>query len=104
MKIILSREAKNDMDSIMNYLSKKSIKAALKNDKNILLSIHNPKLFPYIGRFITELSNTNIRELIYKDYRIVYEIKEPNIIYIHFIVHCKRQFTSFYNDYIKNNF
>lgn len=46
-----------------------------------------------------------IRELIYKNYRIIYEVQENSkIIYIHFIIHVKRNFKSFYKNYIKNNF
>ena len=35
----------------------------------------------------------------------IYDISEDsNTVYIHFIVHGKRNFKSFYKSYIKNNF
>ncbi len=35
---------------------------------------------------------------------IKYAYETSNIVYIHFIVHSKRNFKSFYKSYIKNNF
>ena len=71
----------------------------------LLRKIYELKVAPYLGRYVPELSDKHFRELIYKSYRIVYDVSEDlDTVYIHFIVHFKKIFKSFYKSYIKNNF
>lgn len=101
MQIILSNEAQKDLNKIFEYISKDSLKYAIEIDKNIRLSIHRLENLPYLGRVVPEILNKQYRELLYKSYRIVYSVfEEKNIIYIHFVIHGKRNFKSFYNSYI----
>lgn len=101
MQIILSNEAQKDLNKIFEYISKDSLKYAIETDKNIRLSIHRLENLPYLGRVVPEILNKQYRELLYKSYRIVYSVfEEKNIIYIHFVIHGKRNFKSFYNSYI----
>ena len=94
MQIFMSNEAHEDIDSIFEYISHDSIKYANELEKA-----------PYLGRYVPELPDKHLRELIYKKYRIVYDISEDSKkVYIHFVVHGSRSFKSFYNSYIKNNF
>lgn len=105
MKILMSNEAHEDMDSIFGYISSKSIKCANETSKNIYSRIYELKNAPYLGRYVPELLDKSFRELIYKNYRIIYNISENvDIVYIHFIIHGKRNFNSFYKSYINNNF
>lgn len=105
MQILISDEAYKDIESIFGYISHDSIKYANETSKNIYSRIYKLADNPYLGRCVPEFSNKQFRELIYKSYRIIYDISEDsNIIYIHFIVHSKRNFKSFYKSYIKNNF
>ena len=105
MKVILSNEVKQDMNSIFEYIAQDSLKYAIETDANIRLSIHKLEDSPYLGRYVPEFSDKHFRELIYKSYRIVYDISEDsNTVYIHFVVHGKRNLKSFYKSYIKNNF
>ncbi len=105
MKVILSNTAKQDMNNIFEYIAENSIKYAIETDINIRLTIHKLTYFPSLGRYIPEVLDKHLRELVYKSYRIVYSVSEDlNIVYIHFIVHVKRNFKSFYKSYIKNNF
>lgn len=104
MKVIISNEAKKDMDNIFEYISKNSVKYAIETDKNIRSLTHKLEESPYIGRYVPDLPDKQHRELIYKSYRIVYTIyEETNTIYIRFVIHCKRNFKSFYNTYISKN-
>ena len=104
MKVILSKEAKSDMDNIYKYIARESIKYAIENDKAIRTNIHKLEFYPYSGRYIPEFSNKKYRQIIFNHYRIFYEvIEEKECVYIHFIVHGKRNFKSFYNSYINNN-
>jgi plasmid stabilization system protein ParE len=101
----MSNEANKDMDSIFEYISLDSIKYANETLENIYSLIYELEDSPYLGRYVPELLDKQFREIIYKNYRIVYDIsKDSNIVYIHFVVHSKRNFKSFYKSYIKNNF
>ncbi|MFQ8785958.1 MAG: type II toxin-antitoxin system RelE/ParE family toxin [Clostridia bacterium] len=105
MRILMSNEAHQDIDSIFEYILRDSIKYANETSENIYSCISNLENAPYLGRYVPELSTKHFRELIYKNYRIVYDFSEDsNTIYIHFVVHSKRNFKSFYKSYIKNNF
>lgn len=105
MKAILSNEAMEDMNSIFEYIAQDSIKYAIETDANIRLSIHKLEYSPYIGRYVPEFLDKHYRELLYKNYRIFYEVfPENEIVYVHFVIHVKRNFKSFYKSYIKNNF
>lgn len=106
MKVVISNEAKKDINNIFDYITKNSLKYAIETTKNIRSNIHDLELSPYLGRYVPELSDNHLLELIYKSYRIVYEIFEDiDIVYIHFIIHGKRDFKLFYNSYLnKLNF
>ncbi len=106
MKITLSSDTEDEMRDIFEYVSKFSTKHALETILGIRLYIYKLKESPYLGRYVLELSETkNIREILYKNYRIVYEVfEESNYIYIHFIIHKKQNLKNFYKSYLKNNF
>ena len=66
--------------------------------------IENLKRFPYLGRYVPELAEKRYRELIYQNYRIIYEVSsKEDTIFIHFIIHSRRDFKSFYDSYISKN-
>ena len=105
MQIIISNNVKNDITEIYNYIVKDSIKYANETVNNIYSRIYDLGDSPYLGRYVPELTNKSYREIIYKSYRIVYEIlEEKNTVYIHFVVHARRDLKNFFKTYIKNNF
>ena len=105
MQVLMSNEAYQDIDSIFEYISHDSIKYANETLENIYYRIYELKNAPYLGRYVPEFSDKHFREIIYKSYRIVYDVsKDSNTVYIHFVIHAKRNFKSFYKYYIKNNF
>ncbi len=105
MKILISNEAQTDLEEIFEYILYDSVIYANETLKKIYIRIYELNKNPYLGKVVLEIKFTQLRELIYKSYRIVYEVQENSkIIYIHFIIHVKRNFKSFYKNYIKNNF
>ncbi|MFH1942575.1 MAG: type II toxin-antitoxin system RelE/ParE family toxin [bacterium] len=79
MKVIWSKESLDRLIEIEEFISEYNpIKAVEFIDFIISKSItieDNPK----IGRVVPELSNNEIRELIIKNYRLVYKIRKNNI-------------------------
>ena len=93
MKIVISNEAYKDIESIFEYISFDSIKYANETLSNIYSLIYKLETFPYLGKYVPEFSSKQYRQLLYKSYKIVYSVsEEKNTIYIHFIIHTKRDF------------
>ena len=104
MQVTLSPMAKKNINNIFDYISINSLKYAIETTQNIRSLIHKLEFSPYLGRYVPELTDKRYRELLYKSYRIIYSVYEDiNIIYIHFIIHSKRNLESFYNTYISKN-
>ena len=78
-----------DITEIKAYIQKDSVFYANKTVADIYKKIENLKLFPSMGRYIPEINSKEIRELIYKSYRIIYKFDSKNI-YILRVVHFAR--------------
>ena len=89
VKVIWSKNAKADLYSIYNYISRDSIYYSLKIINKIVKIITNLTVMPYMGRKVLEYNNKNIREIIFKQYRIIYEIRS-NFIIIQRVWHAAR--------------
>ena len=79
MKLLWTKEALLRLQEIEEYISRDNPVAAVEFvDKLIFLAetiVDNPKK----GRVVPEFSLENIRELLYKNYRIVYLIKKSSV-------------------------
>ena len=80
MQILWTREALKQLIGIENFISKDSPERAVKFVDEIIehAEVTLPDN-PYIRRIVPEISNPAIRELIFKNYRIVYRINEKSI-------------------------
>ena len=87
--ITISDDADIDMQQIFEYIKINSIYYAMKTKEKIGERILDLNSLPYMGRKVPEYNKEYIRELIYKSYRIIYQIKE-SCIYIQRIFHSKR--------------
>ena len=88
VNIELKQNAKEDMRQIEEYISRDSIYYANKTIEEIIKRIKNLSIFPYMGRKIPEYDNINLREIIYKSYRILYKVNSN--IHILNVFHCSR--------------
>lgn len=103
MRVIMSNKAEQNISEIYDYISRDSIRYAIETTENIRSFIHDLEISPYLGRYVPEISNKRYREILYKSYRIVYTLSEEiDLVYIHFVIHGKRNFKSFYKSYIKD--
>jgi toxin ParE1/3/4 len=84
-KVILTPRARDDLRSIVIFIAAQSSPEIAERvggvllDKGLSLSI-----FPERGRVVPELKNSEIREIFYKSYRIVYRVREGAIELIRF--------------------
>jgi len=89
VRIKWSDTAKTDLKGIFEYLTQDSPQYAEYFYERIFESIENLKFFPKMGRIVPELKNQNMRELIFQNYRIIYQYLEDTIEIIT-IFHGKR--------------
>ncbi len=72
--IIVSQQARNDLDAIYNYIYQDSPLYAQRQTKRILQRIKRIGNAPTAGRIVPELNTEDIREVFESNYRIIYRI------------------------------
>jgi len=91
LSIVWSEEALEDIESIASYIEKdspvyaSSVVSKFFEKAELLLLIENPKL----GRVVPEFSDENLREIFVYSYRLIYELKESEILFVA-VIHGKR--------------
>ena len=75
MKIRWSQEALERLIEIEEYISKDSRDRAIKFVDQLIENADLLSDKPRMGRTVPELANPDIRELVFKRYRIVYRLK-----------------------------
>ena len=88
-RIIWSPNAFDDLESICEFIAIDSEYYARSLAKGIIKAIERLVVFPESGRIVPEYNLSNVREIIYQNYRIVYRVKSE-IIEIVTIVHGAR--------------
>ncbi|MBN2534755.1 MAG: type II toxin-antitoxin system RelE/ParE family toxin [Spirochaetales bacterium] len=89
MKIIWSPTALARLSGIVEYIAYDSPGRAEKWAVKVLDSVKRLEDFPESGRIVPEMEIKNIREIIFGNYRIIYEIRKSHISILT-IRHCKR--------------
>jgi addiction module RelE/StbE family toxin len=97
-RIVWSPEAIEDIESIAEYIERDSKFYAKAVVNKIFQSTEKLKNFPKIGRFVPESGREDIRELIVYSYRLVYQVKEGEILIIA-VIHGKRQLEDVIKEY-----
>lgn len=88
-KVVWSIDAHNDLIEIYNYISKDSLYYAIKTISKITEKAEILYYFPYMGKKFLYFRDEEYRELVYKSYKIIYEI-DSSTIYIHRVWHSAR--------------
>jgi addiction module RelE/StbE family toxin len=80
MKVIWTQEAIAQLIEIEDFIANDSPKRAAEFVDEIINHVEAilPDT-PSIGRMVPEINNVNIKELIFKKYRLVYRINKKNI-------------------------
>ena len=79
MKIRWSYEALDRLIEIEDYISKDSSVRAIQFVDQLIEHAELLSGKPLMGRMIPEIANPEIRELVFKKYRIIYRLKEKRI-------------------------
>ena len=90
-KVIWSPSARLDLKEIVSYIAEDNAEIAQRFGLSLIDSTKYLALFPEKGRSVPELRTPEIREVIFKPYRIIYRVKEAErVIEIVRVWHAKR--------------
>lgn len=89
--VIWSDPAKVDLRSIHNFIAHDSTHYAKKVTQDIAAKPDALDELPRMGKVVPELGIEAIRELSLYSYRIMYEIREPDIVVLA-VIHKRRDF------------
>jgi len=89
-RLIWSQTSKKDLKEIYFYIAQDSKYYANSFVNKINQSVKKLKHFPRIGRVVSEYKNDSIRELIFQNFRIIYQISKTDSINILTIFHTSR--------------
>ena len=87
--VIWSDPARADLRSIHDFIAHDSTHYARKVTQDIVTKTDGLDQLPRMGKMVPELGNEAIRELSLYSYRILYEIREPDIIVLA-VIHKRR--------------
>ncbi len=80
MKITWSPRSKSQLNDIAEYIALDKPTAAYRWLEDLFKAVEKLELFPKSGRKVPEFNQEDIREIIFGNYRIIYKIKEDEII------------------------
>ncbi|MDB6021229.1 MAG: plasmid stabilization system [Pedosphaera sp.] len=77
-QVLISPRARDDLKVIVRFIGRHNSSAALQFGKGLIEKALSLKRQPWRGRVVPELNESSVRELIFKSYRIIYQISEKN--------------------------
>lgn len=88
-----SSQAKKDLESISDYYGKVAPSFAERFEEQVFDVVQTLEIYPRLGRTIPEIEDKKLRELIYRQYRIMYHIDDlDEEVLILTILHSSRKF------------
>ena len=92
MKIVWTEPTSTDLENIKNFIKKDSDYFAEIFPLKIIKAVDVLEDNPEIGRIVPEFNKKYIREIIFKNYRIIYKIYN-DAVYILTVIHSARDLT-----------
>jgi toxin ParE1/3/4 len=77
-KILISPRAREDLRVIVRFIARDNPTAAIRLGQLLIEKALSLENLPFRGRVVPELNEPAIRELVFKSYRIIYQISEDN--------------------------
>ncbi|MCX5894414.1 MAG: type II toxin-antitoxin system RelE/ParE family toxin [Proteobacteria bacterium] len=87
--IIWTQSAWNDLEAAADYISKDSPRYAASFVQEVCDAVRSLNALAFRGRVVPEFDDTNIRELLLKSYRLIYQVTAQKI-YILGLIHGAR--------------
>jgi len=93
MKLEWTSPAIDDLEAIIEFISRDSPYHAKAFAQEMVQRIEYLLRFPQIGRLVPEYDRNDIRELRFQNYRIIYHVEKDRILVLT-IIHGKRELLS----------
>lgn len=77
-QVLISPRARDDLKVIVRFIARNNPSAALQFGKLLIEKALSLNSQPWRGRVVPELNELTVRELVFKSYRIIYQISEKN--------------------------
>lgn len=90
VKLHWTPQAIDDLEAIFEYISHDSRSVARLFVEKIYYRVDQLRHFPLSGRMVPETEDNAIRELIYKNYRIVYQLLNKDQVRILTVFHSSK--------------
>lgn len=94
VRIVWTQKSLGDLNEIFDYIAKDAKRYASIVVDKIYTKIQKLVLFPSIGRIVPEFNDSDLREIIEGNFRIIYKIISPSEIHIIRIFHSSRLLSS----------
>jgi addiction module RelE/StbE family toxin len=75
-QVIWSRQAREDLQEIVTFIALDNPRVAETFGYLLMSKVDVLEKFPLIGRVVPELHMSDLREIIFRSYRIVYQVRE----------------------------
>jgi toxin ParE1/3/4 len=79
MKLIWSPLALERVNEIADYIAEDNVEAARVFLIDIFGAVERLQSFPNSGRVVPEVKRPNIREIIFKNYRVIYRVERKRV-------------------------
>lgn len=86
MRILWTEPSLDDLKAIRDYIARDSETYAGDFVESILLGVEQLSRFPRMGRVVPEADSPDIRELIFRGYRIIYRV-DRRVVQILAVIH-----------------
>jgi toxin ParE1/3/4 len=73
-EIVLSASAESDLENIVSYIARHNPDAAIRVGNALISRSESLAEFPEMGRVVPEFSQKDLREVVYRSYRIIYRL------------------------------
>ena len=77
-KVIVSPRADSDLENIVSYIARHNPDAATRVGHALIARAELLTQFPEMGRVVPEFGQANLRELVYRSYRVIYRLKSSD--------------------------
>ncbi len=94
VKVVWTQRALDDLKDIGDYISKDSFKYAKITLEKLVETESIIENYPLLGRFVPEINDKTIREIIKGNYRVIYQIRKETSIFILTVFHSARSLTT----------
>lgn len=80
--LVWSKESLTNLQEIEDYIAKDNPKAAVEFINKLIARAESIISHPGKGRVVPEITVDSIRELLYKNYRIVYMVRQKSVVIV----------------------